>query len=171
MALVPIVNSGEYYIRNLAFGRIRDDEGALGAKGDSKSDEIKAMTRLADGTYVLQSKEPVAPANPGGPISEIEKRYYISVEPSATATRWRLQPIFNGSKPIIYYVIFELPSDNNCPAVGHWELNSADKKEPVKLNRFPEDEENKAVPSVYKPNALWILEPIPGTVPEPPTYY
>ncbi|KAG8830350.1 hypothetical protein FRC17_004985 [Serendipita sp. 399] len=172
MALVPIVNSGQYYIRNLAFGRIRDDEGALGAKGDSKSEEIKwQVIRLGDGTYILQSQDPIAPANPGIAISEIEKRYYISVEPSATATRWRLQPIFNGSKPIIYYVIYELPSDNNCPAVGHWELNNSDKKEPVKLNRFPEDEENKNVPSLYKPNALWIFEPIPGTVPEPSSYY
>jgi hypothetical protein len=41
MALVPILNSARYKIRNLQYGAIRDDEGALGAKGNSKTDELE----------------------------------------------------------------------------------------------------------------------------------
>ncbi|KAG8805313.1 hypothetical protein FRC17_005569, partial [Serendipita sp. 399] len=59
--------------------------------------------------------------------------------------------------------IYQLPSDNSCDSVGHWELNNGDKKEPVKLNRDPNDEENKATPQLYSPNALWIIDQVPGT--------
>ncbi|KAG8814286.1 hypothetical protein FRC17_001217 [Serendipita sp. 399] len=162
MALVPIVNAGKYRIRNIIHGLIRNDEGALGAKGTSKDDELVwQVNRNSDGTYDLQTLgDDAGPASAGIAISEIEKRYYVSVEASgAVATKWRLQPIFSGSDPRILYVIYQLPQDNNCPAVGHWELNNSDKKEPVKLNRFPEDEENKSVPTTYSPNALWTLEP------------
>jgi hypothetical protein len=41
MALTPILNSGWYKIKNLAYGAIRDDEGALGAKGNSKDEELE----------------------------------------------------------------------------------------------------------------------------------
>ncbi|KAG8826358.1 hypothetical protein FRC17_008284 [Serendipita sp. 399] len=170
MALVPIVNTGIYTIRNLAFGAIRDDEGALGARGNSKSDELNwNIQRNSDGTYALQVADPAnsftaaSPSNPGGVISEIEKRYYISVENSATATRWRLQPVLSGSDPRILYVIYQIPADGGSHAVGHWELNNSDKKEPVKLNKDPNDEENKATPQLYSANALWVIEPVPGT--------
>jgi hypothetical protein len=41
MALVPILNSGWYKIKNLQYGAIRNDEGALGAKGNSKAEELE----------------------------------------------------------------------------------------------------------------------------------
>ncbi|KAG8831703.1 hypothetical protein FRC17_002706 [Serendipita sp. 399] len=171
MALVPIVNTGVYTIRNLAHGPIRDDEGALGAKGNSKDSELNwTISRNSNGTYNLQTtasgdSAAPSPSNPGSAISEIERRYYINVEPSATATSWRLQPILTGSDPRILYVIYQLPADGHCNAPGHWELNNSDKKEPVKLNRDPNDEENKNTPQLYSPNALWVIEPVPGTGP------
>ncbi|KAG8805314.1 hypothetical protein FRC17_005570 [Serendipita sp. 399] len=174
MALVPIVNSGLYKIKNLAHGSIRDDEGALGAIGNSKSEELVwSVIRNADGTYTLQSTDPAAPANPERAISEIEKRYYISVEPSAVATRWRLQPILSGSDPRILFVIYQDPRDNagHCDILGHWELNNDNKKEPVKLNRYPEDEENKPVPANYGANALWIFEAVTDSSSQPPKSY
>ncbi|KAG8806632.1 hypothetical protein FRC17_004893, partial [Serendipita sp. 399] len=100
MALVPIVNTGVYTIRNLAYGAIRDDEGALGAKGNSKSDELQwSIQRNSDGTYNLQVADPAnkfaatSSSNAGGCLSEIERRYYISVEPSVAPSSWRLQPV------------------------------------------------------------------------------
>ncbi|KAG8815971.1 hypothetical protein FRC17_000518 [Serendipita sp. 399] len=177
MALVPIVNTGTYNIRNVAFGPIRDDEGALGAKGTSNDKELVwKVNRNSDGTYSLLASN--VSANPGSALSEIEKRYYISVDNSErsasdTDTKWRLQPILSGSDPRILYVIYQLPHDNpHCHAVGHWELNKKDKKEPVKLNRFHEDEENKKTPTNYKPNALWTFEPLPEpTRGDPPIDY
>ena len=46
MALVPVVNSGLYRIRNVKFGAIRDDDGALGAKGASSTPELLVRRTL-----------------------------------------------------------------------------------------------------------------------------
>jgi hypothetical protein len=48
MALTPILNSGWYTIRNIKYGAIRDDEGALGAKGNSKDPELRVSHRPTD---------------------------------------------------------------------------------------------------------------------------
>ncbi|KAG8778579.1 hypothetical protein FRC16_003790, partial [Serendipita sp. 398] len=181
MSLLPTVNSGIYKIVHFAYGPIRDDEGALGAVGKSSSPELEWMIiRNSDHTYsfnVYDSKSGLVEtaAHPGGPISEVKKRYYVSVDKSdpVQETHWRLQPVLFGSEPRILYAIYQDPRDNagQCDVKGHWELNSSDKKEPVKLNRDPADEENKAVPSSYGASALWILQPVtvPLPGPKPPT--
>ncbi|CCA73680.1 hypothetical protein PIIN_07633 [Serendipita indica DSM 11827] len=156
MALIPIINSGKYKIKNVKFGSIRDDEGSLGALGTIKCDSlIWNVTLNADNSHTLQAVG--APAVVGGPITEVPNRFYISVEnQSAQPVGWFLQPVFIGSDPRILYAIYE-PRRK-----GHWELCSADKKEPVKLNREPTDDENKPVPTHFTPEALWVFEHVKG---------
>ncbi|CAG7852962.1 SubName: Full=Uncharacterized protein {ECO:0000313/EMBL:CCA76189.1} [Serendipita indica DSM 11827] len=158
MALVPIVNSGKYKIKNVKFGAIRDDEGSLGAKGNSKSEELVwTVTLNPDNSHTLHAISANAPAIAGGPVTEVSKRFYISLEnQSAQGVHWFLQPVLIGSDPRILYAIYE-PGRR-----GHWELCSADKKEPVKLNREPHDDENKPVPTHFTPEALWVFEHVIG---------
>jgi hypothetical protein len=193
--LPPILNSGYYYIRNVAYGSIRDDEGALGAIGTSKSPELVwHVTRSEDGTnkynLTTQVDSQDASARPGGVISEIERRFYINSDPQNNIdkkpiTLWRLQPILTGldslnpndqtprQPPIsIAFVIYQDRDPAVCPDQGHWELNNYDKKEPVKLNRDPNDEENWPVPINYGGNALWKFDPAPNPpVTTPPSRY
>ncbi|KAG8771597.1 hypothetical protein FRC19_001610 [Serendipita sp. 401] len=181
MSLLPTVNSGVYKIVHFAYGPIRDDDGALGAVGKSSSPELEWMViRNADHTYsfnVFEGTKGIvgAASHPGGAISEVKKRYYVSLEAPMQETHWRLQPVLFGSEPRILYAIYQDPRDNpgQCDLKGHWELNSSDKKEPVKLNRDPADEENKAVPASYGAPALWILQPVtvPLSTPNPPSSY
>ncbi|KAG8758044.1 hypothetical protein FRC14_000896 [Serendipita sp. 396] len=183
MSLLPVVNSGIYKIVHFAYGAIRNDDGALGAKGNSSSPELEwRITRNQDHTYSFHVHDPKNPsaigvaAHPGGTISEVKQRFYISVEGALGAsTHWRLQAVSFGSEPRILYAIYQDPRDNqgHCQTIGHWELNSGDKKEPVKLNRDPADDENKHVPQNYSAQALWLLEPVavPLPVNPPPAGY
>ncbi|CAG7853387.1 SubName: Full=Uncharacterized protein {ECO:0000313/EMBL:CCA76528.1} [Serendipita indica DSM 11827] len=157
MALVPIINSGKYRIKNVKYGPIRDDEGALGAKGNSKSEELVWNVSLnSDKSYTLTPVDPAISAGPGGAISEVSKRFYVSIEDAAVSSKWHLQPVLIGSDTRILYAIYEPDMK------GHWELSSSDKKEPVKLNRDPTDDENQPVPSHFTPEALWIFEHVIG---------
>jgi hypothetical protein len=195
--LTPILNTGYYKIKNRAFGAIREDEGALGAKGNSRSEELEVshslhgshlclwsdtlwqwyVSRNQDSTYTLATLAPGTQAtflrstpatagppnppgffsNPGGVISEIEKRFYISNENSDESASWTIQPILTGDTgdkdtPAVLYVyvsyavmmsdplrltppnsIYQLPNAQ-CPDIGHWELNNDDKKEPVSFS-------------------------------------
>ncbi|KAG8798184.1 hypothetical protein FRC20_006694 [Serendipita sp. 405] len=140
MSLLPVINSGIYKIVHLTYGAIRDDEGALGAKGNSSSPELEwRIVRNHDHTYTFHVYDPKEPgvigtaAHPGGVISEVKQRCYISLESGGQETHWRLQPVLFGSEPRILYAIYQDPRDNHgqCQTIGHWELNSADKKEPV----------------------------------------
>ncbi|CCA76830.1 hypothetical protein PIIN_10816 [Serendipita indica DSM 11827] len=133
MALVPIVNSGKYRIRNWT------------------------VALNADNSHTLYAESANAPAIGGGPITEVSKRFYISLEKqSAQGVHWFLQPVFIGSDPRILYAIYE-PGRR-----GHWELCSADKKKPVKLNKEWHDDENRLVPMHFTPEALWVLEHVKG---------
>ncbi|KAG8807208.1 hypothetical protein FRC19_006805, partial [Serendipita sp. 401] len=141
--------------------------GALGAKGNSPQEELQwKIIRNANSTYTLQVYDPANPglagtaAGGGQAISEVNKRYYVSVE-GAEAAQWRLQPVLQGSNPQVLYAIYQDPRDNpGCETIGHWELNKNDKKEPVKLNRDPSDDENNPVPLNFTPIALWVLDRI-----------
>jgi hypothetical protein len=179
--LPPILNSGYYHIQNVLYGSIRDDEGALGAIGTSKAPElIWKVTRSQDpadpnkNTYSLASRsdpDVYISANPGGVISEIEKRFYINADDGGDNVQdgyvaaWRIQPIIQGYNKPIAFVIYQVP-DGKCPDLGHWELNDDNKKEPVKLNRDPTDEENWNIPVFYGGNALWKFQSIDNPDPK-----
>ncbi|CCA77571.1 hypothetical protein PIIN_11548 [Serendipita indica DSM 11827] len=158
MSLMPIVNSGQSKIRNLKFGAIREDEGALGAIGNSNCAELVwNVTLNPDNSHTLQAVSAKAAAVIGCPVTEVPNRFYISVEEeSAPGIHWFLQPVLIGSDPRILYAIYE-PGRH-----GHWELLSANKKEPVKLNEEPTDDENKPVPTHFTPEALWLFEYVAG---------
>ncbi|CCA77346.1 hypothetical protein PIIN_11323 [Serendipita indica DSM 11827] len=104
-----------------------------------------------DNSHTLQAVSAKATAVIGCPVTEVPSCFYISIkEESAPGIHWFLQPVLIGSDPCILY------------AHGHWELLSANKKEPVKLNKEPTDDENKPVPTHFTPEALWLFEYVTG---------
>ncbi|KAG8835088.1 hypothetical protein FRC18_001061 [Serendipita sp. 400] len=107
MSLLPVVNSGIYKIVHFAYGAIRNDDGALGAKGNSSSPELEwRITRNQDHTYSFHVHDPKNPsaigvaAHPGGTISEVklnrdpadDENKHVPQNYSAQAL-WLLEPV------------------------------------------------------------------------------
>ena len=114
MALTPILNSGWYKIKNLAYGAIRDDEGALGAKGNSKDEELLVSRRpyessscalsdivmncsgMSPGTRMPRTPSPLPTLVPRPTLEALLAK---SRRGSTSASRTRLRPRNGASSP------------------------------------------------------------------------
>jgi hypothetical protein len=88
MALTPILNSGWYKIKNLAYGAIRDDEGALGAKGNSKDEELEVSHGLYSSPQRTWSDTVMncSGTSPGTRIPRtLSPRYHLVLRPTLEA--------------------------------------------------------------------------------------